>query len=92
MTGAIASFTLGKLNDYYTTEEMPAEEKGIIAGKLLTVAVAISYIGCCIPFVFGAYLYRNFILRQRAELKASKQDEINKSEDENDRRSINDKK
>ena len=32
MTGAIASVFLGKLNDYYTDDNMDIEEKGIIAG------------------------------------------------------------
>jgi sugar phosphate permease len=69
MTGAVANTVLGKLNDHYTQDVESTEQKGIIAGRLLTIVVAISYLGCCLPFVLGAYKYRNFIINQRQQIK-----------------------
>ena len=65
MTGAIASTVLGKLNDHYTKGITEDREKGVIAGKLLTIVVAVSYIGCAVPFFIAAFMYKRFIYEKK---------------------------
>lgn len=68
MAGALANTIIGALGDHYDTDNNPA-----IAGRVLGGAVGVSYVGCAIPFIVGAYLYKRFVI-------AKKRSEANESE------------
>ncbi|CAI2367101.1 unnamed protein product [Moneuplotes crassus] len=77
IAGAISNILLGALGDALETED-----NGRIAGYLLTVCFAISYIGCAPLFIIAGILYKRFIIKERkesiAEIKDSEIQEINK--------------
>lgn len=79
--GAISNYLLGYLGDKYETAIYPDR-----AGNLLTIFVGVSYLGCGIPFIIAAFLYKKEVLKQAAlkEMKESthRQTEVNQSSSE----------